>query len=127
MSSARRCALSGSADAKLVQDYRRPSHAALHADYRYFRDDWSIRAHTLELAWHQALTPLDGDHRSCVTTAQSAADFYRPYVNCGVVPGYECALALKHYASDYRLAAFGALSTGLGVTGAARRGRASSL
>ncbi len=102
------------ADFKLVQDL--PSFdAALHADYGYFRDDWSITAHTLELAWHQTLTPRDSVAPRLRYYAQSAAGFYRPYVDCGASSGYECALALEHYASDYRLAAFGAFSAGLGA------------
>jgi len=31
------------------------SGGTLQADYRYFSDDWGIRAHTLEVAWAQAL------------------------------------------------------------------------
>lgn len=102
------------ADFVLVQDL--PSvNAALHADYRYYRDDWSITAHTLELAWHQSLTSRSSAAPRLRYYAQSAAGFYRPYVDCGVISGYECALALEHYASDYRLATFGAFSAGLGL------------
>jgi len=104
-----------SADLRLVQDVT-PADAALHVDYRYYRDDWSVTAHTVALAWHQTVARDWSITPQLRWYSQSAANFYRPYVNCGLVAGYECALALEHYSSDYRLSAFGAVSTGLGVT-----------
>ena len=78
----------------------------LQVDYRYFRDDWGIRAHTLELAWQQ-----DFGERWSVRPAlryymQAAADFYSP-----VVPRPQPAVL----SSDQRLAAFGGLSPSLRV------------
>jgi hypothetical protein len=104
-----------SVDLALVQDLPFTK-ASLHADYRYFRDDWSVTAHTLELAWHQALGPAWNLVPRARFYGQSAASFYRAYVDCGLTPGYDCALGLGHYSSDYRLAAFGAVSAGLGVS-----------
>lgn len=80
--------------------------ATLQADYRFYRDDWGIRAHTLEAAWHQRL-----DHRWALRPAlryhtQAAADFYSP-----VVAFPQPALQ----SSDQRLAAFGGLSPSLRV------------
>lgn len=73
----------------------------LQADYRYFHDDWGVRAHTLELAWQHTL-----DERWSVRPAlryhtQSAADFYSP-----TVPRPQPAI----HSSDQRLAAFGGLT-----------------
>lgn len=79
----------------------------LQADYRYFQDDWGVRAHTLEVAWDQQL-----DERWSVRPAlryytQSAADFYSP-----VIP----RPAPRFQSSDQRLAAFGGLSPSLRAT-----------
>ena len=85
-----------------------PQHrATLQADYRYFRDDWGIRAHTLELAWSQ-----DNGERWSLRPAlryytQSAADFYAT-----TVPRPAPVLL----SSDQRLAAFGGLSPSLRAT-----------
>ncbi len=90
--------------------YRRHVPAAagtLQLDYRFYRDDWGVRAHTLEAAWEQAL-----DERWSVRPAlryytQSAADFYAPRVPDPAPPALS---------SDQRLAAFGGLSPSLRVT-----------
>jgi hypothetical protein len=39
------------------------ANAAVHADYRYFDDDWGIESHTVEVAWHQDI----GDHSRVIT------------------------------------------------------------
>ena len=108
-------------DLRLVQHIA-PFAAALHVDYRYYRDDWSISAHALEVAWHQPLAHGWSVAPRVRYYTQSSANFYHPYVNCGVTDGYECALALERYSSDYRLASFGALSSGLVVTQRLRSG-----
>ena len=92
-----------------VTRYRRhfPAVAGtLQADYRFYRDDWGIRAHTLEAGWHHAI-----DERWSVRPAvryhtQSAADFYAP-----VVPRPAPAVL----SSDQRLGAFGGISPSLRV------------
>ena len=81
--------------------------ATLQAEYRFFRDDWGIRAHTLEFAWSQ-----DAGERWSLRPAlryytQSAADFYAP-----LVP----RPAPEFLSSDQRLAAFGGLSPSLRAT-----------
>jgi hypothetical protein len=78
----------------------------LQADYRYYHDDWGVRAHTLELAWQHTL-----DERWSVRPAlryhtQSAADFYSP-----TVPRPQPQV----HSSDQRLAAFGGLTPSLRV------------
>ena len=81
--------------------------ATLQADYRFYRDDWGVRAHTLEVAWQKSL-----DERWSVRPAlryytQGAADFYSP-----VVPASRPAVL----SSDQRLGAFGGLSPSLRAT-----------
>ncbi|HEY1077608.1 MAG TPA: DUF3570 domain-containing protein [Fontimonas sp.] len=81
--------------------------AAVHADYRYYSDDWDIEAHTLELAWNQI---IDASWR--ITPAirwysQSQAEFYAPYYASLRNDGYA--------SSDYRLSPYGALSLRLDV------------
>jgi len=76
------------------------------ADYRLYRDDWGVRAHTVEVAWSR---DLDGDWalRPALRYAtQSAADFYSPTVPRPRPPAHS---------SDQRLAAFGSLSPSLKV------------
>lgn len=78
--------------------------ATLQADYRFYRDDWGVRAHTIEVAWQQwfgqtwALRPALRYH------TQSAARFY-----AGLIP----RPAPAELSSDPRLAAFGGLSPSL--------------
>ena len=77
--------------------------AAVHADYRFYSDDWGIEAHTLEFAWHQSI----GDHVRIVPMvryySQSQADFYVET---------DSALNEGEQSSDYRMSPFGALSWG---------------
>ncbi|MGE0859768.1 MAG: DUF3570 domain-containing protein [Gammaproteobacteria bacterium] len=105
----------------LVQDLRALD-AALHASYGYYRDDWSITAHTLEVEWRQALGAAWTLAPRLRYYGQSQANFYTPFVLCGTEPGLACALARRRYSSDYRLAAFGALTPGLGLTWRIARG-----
>jgi hypothetical protein len=78
----------------------------LQVDYRYFRDDWGIRAHTLELAWQQDFGARWSVRPALRYYTQGAADFYSP-----VVPRPQPAVL----SSDQRLAAFGGLSPSLRV------------
>jgi hypothetical protein len=74
------------------------------ADYRFYRDDWGIRAHTLELAWHQSVGERWTLRPALRYHTQSQADFYTP-----VIPRPAPAIL----SSDQRLAAFGGLSPSL--------------
>jgi hypothetical protein len=90
--------------------YRRhfpEARGTLQADYRYFRDDWGIRAHTLELAWQQDLGDRWSVRPALRYYTQGAADFYSP-----VVPRPQPEVL----SSDQRLGAFGGLSPSLRVT-----------
>ena len=64
------------------------SEAALHADYRYFNDNWGVSAHTLDLVWYQPV----GEHFELAPSiryhSQKAADFYIPTVTNGQQPKY---------------------------------------
>lgn len=79
------------------------ANAALHADYRYFDDDWGIESHTVEVAWHQNI----GDHTRVIPFVryytQDQADFFANQAN----------VEDNYYADDFRLSAFGSLSGGL--------------
>jgi hypothetical protein len=76
--------------------------ASLHADYQLYWDDWSIMAHTFELAWYQSLFESIRLIPALRYYSQGQADFYAPF--------YEQARADGHYSSDYRLSPFGAIS-----------------
>lgn len=76
----------------------------LQADYRFYRDDWGIRAHTLELAWEHPLGERWSVRPSLRYYTQSAADFYAP-----VVPRPQP----QALSSDQRLGAFGGVSPAL--------------
>lgn len=88
--------------------YGQKSGGALHANYRYFDDDWGVNAHTLDISWHQPfagnweLAPLLRFHR------QGAADFYSTTFSTAPPDG--------HATSDYRQSGFGATGLGVSVT-----------
>ena len=76
--------------------------AALHADYRYFDDDWGIRSHTVDVGWHQNIGETTRLIPYLRYYSQSEADFFANIVD----------LSDRYYADDHRLSAFGALSAG---------------
>ncbi|MFC1719760.1 DUF3570 domain-containing protein [Pseudomonadota bacterium] len=82
--------------------YMERSGAALVLDYRFFRDDWKITAHTFDAAWRQPLGENWQVSPSVRYYSQSSPDFYRPFYFVLPADGY--------WSSDYRLATFGALS-----------------
>ena len=84
------------------------AHGTLQADYRYFRDDWGIRAHTLEVAWEHEVNERWSVRPALRYYTQSAADFYSPVVPTRPPPAI--------LSSDQRLSAFGGLSPSLRVT-----------
>ena len=80
--------------------------AALHADYRFYSDDWGILSHTVTARWMQQfdgralqfqLTPLVRYYR------QTSAEFYT----------LERFPSGDYYSSDARLSAYGAITLGL--------------
>ena len=76
----------------------------LQADYRFYRDDWGIRAHTFEVAWSQSVGEAWTLRPALRYYTQSAADFYSP-----LVPRPAPAI----HSSDQRLAAFGGVTPSL--------------
>jgi Protein of unknown function (DUF3570) len=84
--------------------------AAVKTGYRWFRDDWGVRAHTFDLAlvlpWDDfTFTP------QARWTTQSAADFYVPADASS--PNYpQPANTSGHTTLDQRLSAFGAITVG---------------
>ena len=80
--------------------------AALHADYRFYADDYDVRAHSLELGWHQNL----GSRWQLVPRlryhSQSDAEFFTP------ADDFSRPIT-ESQSSDARLSAFGALSGGV--------------
>lgn len=88
-----------------VRHFQDLNHAALHADYRFYTDDWGVNAHTFELSWHQ---PIIDDWQIIPRFryySQDKADFYQPF--------FEAGDQAKFYTSDYRLADFGTFSGGV--------------
>jgi len=77
------------------------SNAALHADYRFYHDDWGVTAHTLDLAWNQPFGENFELAPSIRYHSQKAAGFYIPTITNGLIPDY--------WSSDYRLATYGAM------------------
>ena len=88
----------------LSAGYRRfliDADASLQIDYRYYADSWGTDSHTVELAWAQnlrgsLLTPYVRYY------TQREADFF------GVIADTET----PHYADDYRLSSYGAMTLG---------------
>ena len=74
----------------------------LHADYRFYHDDWDINAHTFEVSWYQMLWESFRLIPSVRYYTQSQADFYAPY--------YQAPTRGGLYSSDYRLSPFGAIT-----------------
>ena len=91
--------------------------STLRTQYRYHRDDWGVRAHTLGAEWVRPIgggwtvTPLARLH------SQSAARFYYdpvydPVLGAPFPPGFG-ATPGRLLSPDQRLSAFGALAAGL--------------
>ena len=81
---------------------------ALQTSYRYFEDDWNIRAHTVEAAWHQNL-PSGWTLRPAVRYyTQHAAEFFGEQFPPATFTGF--------MSYDQRVSSFGAYSASLKVT-----------
>ena len=80
--------------------------AALHLDYRYFGDDWSIASHTLHTSWYQNVGTSFQVVPNVRYFTQTEADFHRPFDDFGLSID-------KHQSSDFRLSAFGAFTFGV--------------
>jgi hypothetical protein len=115
-----------------------PTGGALHAGYRFYADDWGIQAHTIEARLAQPVLDLFVVTPRVRYYTQGAADFYRGWLVSdqayqtvvsdpdtgdilAIIP-FDHGLLPRHYSSDYRLAAFGALSGGVTLSVPVRRG-----
>ncbi len=81
--------------------------AVVSAEYRFYRDDWGIRSHTLAGTWLQTLNDTWQVEGGLRYYSQSKADFYRNEITQRPVPTLT--------SSDQRLAAFGAFEPSLKV------------
>jgi hypothetical protein len=90
-----------------LRKYLKKYHAAIHADYRYYDNNWGVSSHTLGLAWYQNIRTwqLSGGIR---WYDQASANFYRHFYTEERLDNY--------YSSDYRLSSYGALSYRLGLS-----------
>jgi hypothetical protein len=74
--------------------------AVVSAEYRYYRDDWGIRSHTLAGSWLQNVGERFQVEAGLRYYTQSKADFYRAEITQRPVPRFS--------SSDQRLSAFNA-------------------
>ena len=100
--------------------------ASLRSSYRYYSDDWNVKAHTFQFEWAQALKDGWTVIPSLRYTTQSSADFYYdpvydPLLGSPFPPGY-LQNPSGFYTSDQRLSAFGGLTPGIKVAKAFGRG-----
>ncbi len=78
----------------------------LDASYRFMTDDWKIDSHTVDLRYRIALTDGHYIEPHFRYYTQSAAEFYRPFVNEGAVPA-------QYVSADYRIGEMDAYTVGL--------------
>jgi hypothetical protein len=79
--------------------------AVVTTEYRYFRDDWGIRAHTFYSSWLQTLNDTWKVEAALRYYSQGPADFYFAQISQRPAPRYA--------SSDQRLAGFGSLEPAL--------------
>ncbi len=87
---------------------------ALQFSYRFFRDDWNVRAHTLDAAWHQNLSAGWTMRPSVRYHTQHAASFFGAQ--------FPPARFDAPMSFDQRLSSFGAWSVALKLTKALNAG-----
>lgn len=87
--------------------------------WRYMSDDWGIQSNTFDLDYHWQLGHSGWFVEPGVRHyQQTAADFYRPFLQDGVdvdVNGSSLTHHIDYASSDARLAAFHAITTGMKV------------
>jgi hypothetical protein len=112
--------------------YIEPLNAAGKLGYSFFLDDWGINAHTFDAEWRQALFSTWTVTPHIRYYAQSAANFYTPYVITADPnnPGNDsltgtmsnAPLASRYFSGDSRLSAYGAVSGGISIAKQFSRG-----
>lgn len=78
----------------------------LYSSYRYFQDDWGIKAHTVDLKYRQPVTERLYVQPNIRLYTQSAADFYRSML-------YTTEITPAYASADYRLAKMHSNSAGV--------------
>jgi len=90
---------------RYVRHFEDLNRAALHADYRFYVDDWGVVSHMAEASWHQPIA----DEWQIIPRfryyTQYEADFYSAI--------FDGATIGQYHSSDYRLAGFGTLGGGV--------------
>ncbi|MCA3043646.1 MAG: DUF3570 domain-containing protein [Rhodocyclaceae bacterium] len=81
--------------------------AVVSAEYRFYRDDWGIRSHTLAGTWLQTINETWQVEGGLRYYSQSQADFYRREITQRPIPTIS--------SSDQRLAGFGAFEPSIKV------------
>ena len=81
--------------------------AVVSAEYRYYRDDWGVRSHTVAGSWLQTLNEQWKVELGLRYYSQAKADFYRPVIESRPLPTYT--------SSDQRLASFGSFEPSVKV------------
>lgn len=107
---------SRSKDSFYVQGKYSPGEDVIDLSYRYMTDDWGITSHTIDAKYRWEMG--DGWYLEphLRLYQQSAADFYRAYLQTGIDTDASGQLALVDYASaDPRLADFDATTAGFKV------------
>ena len=85
--------------------FSEPLNGALHADYRFYDDDWEIKSHTIDLSWYQNLGYGVRLVPSVRLYSQTDSYFYDEF--------YDQARADGFHSTDYRLSEYGALTVSL--------------
>lgn len=96
-------------NAVMAQMKRQVGGIAGDVSYRYFWDDWGVRSHVVDVAWHMAFISRSALMPRVRWYRQSAADFHTPFLIDGAPnPNYASA--------DSRLAKLQAMTFGLGLS-----------
>ncbi len=90
---------------RYIRNFKSLNHAAMHLDYRYYRNNWGVDSHMMEINWHQPIADGWEFVPKFRYYTQSAANFYQPYYTA----------AQTYFSSDYRLADFGAVTYGFNI------------
>ncbi|MGB8337503.1 MAG: DUF3570 domain-containing protein [Burkholderiales bacterium] len=88
--------------------------AALHLSYRFFRNNWGMRSHTIESEWHQQLGGGWKIVPGLRFYSQNSADFYNDLGPGNVASRFAVPYEQRPFNSfDSRLSAFGAITPGV--------------
>ena len=103
-------------DSLYIQGKYSPGEDVIDLSYRYMTDDWGINSHTVDAKYRWEIGNGWYLEPHLRLYQQTAADFYRPYLQTGVDTNASATAALVDYASaDPRLADFDATTVGVKV------------